>query len=244
MAVDPGELKLEDLLRKLGALQRLADNAGTQAEAEAAAAKIQELMFAYGIERAQVDIASGLRPTGYGHQYIHVGESRWKQSLAWGVARNTHCKGVRTRTPEGLVVLDVIGQKDNVKLVIDTYHWLTRVVDHLLKTAPYRRQGTGSRQWATDFRVGAVARLIDRMAASRHEAEMAARASNAQVGTTLTVIDDKLREVTRTLYPSLRTARTRGRTYVTSGYMAGYEAGAQPELRKPASIDAPRKRVR
>jgi hypothetical protein len=238
---------LDDVLRKIAALERLADNAGTQEEAEAAAAKVQELMYAYGIERAQVDIASGQRPTGYGHQFIHVSSARWKQDLAWGVAKTTHCKGIRTHINDDdgslIVVMDVVGQKDNVRMVIETYHWLVRAIDHLLKDAPYRRQGAGSRQWATDFRQGAVDRIIARMVTAQREAEAAARAANPTTSNALTVIDAKLKEVTASLYPHLRSARVAARGHVTSGYMAGYEAGAGAALRRPPGIASPHRRL-
>lgn len=233
-------MDLEDVLRKIKACEALAANAGTEAEAAAAAAKAADLMAAYSIERTQLEIEAGTEHTGYGHRELDFGAVAWKANLGSAVAYSLFCKVVRTRTG----TLDVIGHRDNVAAVFDIHSWLVKAVWHLAASHEDRPAGgPAATKWAYDFRHGAVNAITTRLGDRRREIERQQRAA-APSSTALVVMDDKLKETVSKLYPHLTRGRRMpsGNAY-SNAFHAGRAAGSSVSLERPNGVSGPRGRL-
>lgn len=204
-------------------IQRLAENGGTPEEAAVAASKVQQLLLKHGLSMAQIDLDAGA-PTlsGYGHQKYACSGS-WKQSLLNSVAKNNDCRVVGLDRG----VVDIVGHTDNVDGVLSLFEWLCEELDRLVDLA-WRLGGPheddygrpyAPRPWKSSYREGAVQTINKRLTEERRLREQALKGTSSS--TALIAIDQKVTDVTRELYPNIRTKYRR----INRG--AGYASGAR-----------------
>lgn len=229
---------MDNILEKIRKLLALAANAGTPEEAASAAALAAKLMEAHQIEEAQIQIDAGAEKlTGYGHRPIPINNSQWAQYLISAVATANRCTTVflkKLRDWNGNVLqsrIDIIGHRDDVAATIDTYNFLHARIDAMADVA-FRTEGYGhGKAWKTSYRNGAVD-VISR----RFRTEARKREHNSSQSNALMVIENRVAEVTKELYPHLGTRRASARTSNSDGYMAGRRDGAGIGLSRPVNI--------
>ena len=233
--------QLEQVVARIAKLQRLADRGGTPEEAAAAASKVQELMAKHSISLAQVEIAAGEEQlSGYGHEMLSTGSASWKTRLLAVIALNTLCKAVQIKRPGAPPMVDVIGHRDSVKVVIELYEWLSgeiaRMASLRWRTEGILMRGQRRESWTTAYRNGAVATVASRMNDERCRAER--RSADTA---TLMVINDRVETVTQELYPNVRASR-RVTVRGGPGYGAGSRDAADMQLAKPVAVSGERLR--
>lgn len=241
-------MPLADVVRKIAALRRLAAGAGTPEEAAAAAAKAQELMFAYNIAEASVE-GAGQRSTdptaGFQNHEGVKAASSWEYTLLRGLARANFCHLITSRRT-GFLVYRLVGTEANVAAVIDTYDWLRSIINRLSRLSAKEAEQSGElafmrstpTKWGHGFRVGASEVIADRLteqrAASEREAKAASAAAAATTTTALAIIDNGVKAAVAAFYPNLSHARGRsGGVNSWDGRQAGRAAGASLGLSKP-----------
>lgn len=93
---------VDDIIAKIHKLRSLEENGSTEGEVQAAAAAIQRLMLAHGIEEAHLSIAQGKPLTGYGYLSIEAGSEQWRIDLLNGIAQGNGCRLILGQTPNSI----------------------------------------------------------------------------------------------------------------------------------------------
>ena len=230
--------KVIDTIQKL---LRLRDGTNSQAEAESAAAKVQELLFKYNLDMAEVDATATQEERLVGQEFFETGErkneSTWIRILYNTVARYNFCKavyfsGAYTENPHG-VKIAVIGRAANVEVVHYTVEWLVpnirRMADESFKTY------TGSEKrgrFKRGFLIGCVEGVGNKLYAEwQHQQQM------NEKSTALVVRNDaELSQFMQDTYPKLSSGR---RSSLTSweGRTAGQVAGQSMQIRRGVKGD-------
>ena len=130
-------MNLDEVMERIGKIQRLAERGGTPHEAAAAASKVQELLAKHSLTLAQVAMAEGEPLSGYGHRELSIGSAGWRRSLMFVLARSNMCKAVYIGRKKAM---DVFGHRDNVQVVIELYDWLAA------ENRPFSRGGLVARR--------------------------------------------------------------------------------------------------
>src|SRR5579862_3430538 len=114
--LSPSMSDLDHVIRRIAALKRLAEGAGTPAEAAAAAAKAQQLMFAHNIEEAHLDARAATAEDLYVNERGIEAVGVWRQRLIAGIARTNFCRivysvaGVHGGRPR----IGLVGRRENI----------------------------------------------------------------------------------------------------------------------------------
>lgn len=224
-------------------LLRLAENAGTQEEAEAAAAKAQALMTQHAISAAMIgDKYSDEQPITMskdeedGAIDLMGRLPEWRTSIVRGLTRMNGC-WFYTGYRRGGRTYEVVGQKadrDNVKYL---YQWIAREVDHAAKREALGR----GKVWANNFRIGMVERILERMREAKQntirewKAEQTEAATTPEeketalvlISTAMTRMQNQPKAAREHAYARMRFVSTRstGGMYSGSGRDAGRAAG-------------------
>jgi hypothetical protein len=236
-----------DIIRKIAALKRLAERAGSPEEAAAAAAKVQELMFTYEISEALVEEAGQPASPYVNHEGVKVNSS-WRATLLSAAATASFVRIIRVGSVRRLV-----GRTDRVQGALDLYTYLADTVDSLSKAA-YREYILEFRatawpdsvpetpnHWGHAFRCGAADTILRRMRAQRAEDEAKAR-QQANASQALIVIDAGLAKAVAEFYPNL-TKGTQRSAINGSGYSAGMAAGQRVGLSRAPGVTAGSRRL-
>ena len=212
----------ERILDRIKKLQALAGNNPSEAEAQAAAAKVQALLFEHNLELRDVE---GYTLQGNEEAYEkmehHLDANsltmKWKSVLYHGVARHNFCQTVRH---PGTTKLSMIGKRSNLDAVIYLSEYLIREIERF---AGIEVQHILSQKaiWKREFCYGAASRILSRL---REEREQAAQ-STAQSTALVVVSDRELKQAVAMHFPRLQTSSSRGSNR-TGGYEAGRSAGA------------------
>lgn len=239
---DPSE---SDIIRKIAALRRLAEKAGTPEEASSAAAKAQELMMNWNIAESKV---AGWQPDDLGafinHEGIVVKQS-WRQMILSAVAPANFVRIIRARDHSKSGggrpwLYRMVGREENIAAMMDQYDWLAKCVDRLSQsyyidyvvTAKAHGMSVESESnWRHAFRVGCAETIAMRLRAERRQAETVAATSTA-----LIVINKQVDMAFDKFYPDTRKIAQRGQVNSYNAQGAGRAAGNSVGLRRNAGI--------
>lgn len=223
-----------DLVRKLLRLS----TSSNEHEAAAAAAKAQELLEKYNLDRAQI-VDKGDQDEQYvNHQGRTVGgtkgQASWRISLLNVVAKNNFCRIVKTDTNR----YTIIGKAHNIEVVEYLFAYLAGEITRLAAagwkaTTPEQRtrrrwnsrhgyvETTMSPEtWKRGFAMGAVSVISQRLRQQRADFGRSSQAYGLIVRT-----DRELDEATRAIFPWLGKSR-RSSTSASDAFHAGRAAGA------------------
>lgn len=139
----------KQILDKLEKLIALRDNAGSPAEAENAAMRIQEILMKHNLDEAQIDAgikAKNISIVGIKIPIDEVSnkkEGRWYLSLFDAIAKNNLCQIIRTTyRSKGSGIITVIGKEVNVEIVIYTVNNLAEKIRQAAKIVYKQSEGT------------------------------------------------------------------------------------------------------
>ncbi len=204
-------------VRKLMALSK-SDN---QHEANAAAAKAEQLLQEYRLSEAEIEPIEVIEQASEGEPLDAMKQlPLWKSILANGLCGLHGCKPWVDRTGKTIRNrIRVVGRPSDIASVRYLYAWLTSTIDRL---ALHAGSGKG-RSWSNAFRVGCVTGVLAAMKIANTEAR-------AQVtSTALVKIDrravDAEREMRRITSGLRMMNRSSGRRYHGDAYRAGETAG-------------------
>jgi len=229
---------IESILKKIAGLRALAANAGTQAEAEAAASRAAAIIAEYQIEEAQLETTT---PTTEEieegddlHTYTGKNVESWRAMLATGLAKGQGCYSFyHSPSQRGQVCRQRIsGRASDIAIVRYLFAWLCYEIDRLAE----REDGRAARN---AFRLGAVSGYLRAM----RQAQEAAFSSH-QSGTTSTslVLADRT-ALSKELFTKGAGMKlgARGRTALTDGdaYRRGQVAGAAIQPRSGLNAGTP-----
>lgn len=175
---------LDDLLVKLDRIRTLAERAGTVHEAEAASAKMQQLLYQYNVSLEQVELFAEQSGRTVKMEEYDTDSAVWKKSLMAVVAEAHMCRAVsrhKRNSEEESRWMEVFGHTHNLIVVRDVYSWLLGHIEHL--TGDYHDQAVRAgdedaiysvRTWKSSFRTGVVIGIKAAYDEQRHLAEDAA----------------------------------------------------------------------
>lgn len=155
------------IIEKIAALLRLAENAGTAAEAENAAAHAARLMAQYRVDAAEVG-ASGVEPEEPIHcatEALYEEDARattWLGVLALGIAKSQSCEVWYSRRGWRRV-LRIAGRASDIAAVRYLYAYLSCEIDRLARGAQRSGAIAPGKTAANNFRHGAVSEVIARL---------------------------------------------------------------------------------
>ena len=170
-------------IRKLLALSDSARNS-SEAEAQAAALKVQELLQDYGLSMAQIE--SSQPETGPEKRENKIVERRamytWQQDLMAQLAKNNFClHRIRTQRVEEYGKWynskrhQLVGRPLNVQVTLDTYDYLIEAMRRAAKDAGFDRSERSKARENTIFMEGATVRLTERLDEMRVQREEESR---------------------------------------------------------------------
>jgi hypothetical protein len=217
------EDKIFHTIRQLFAMAEHATS--NEHEAAVALEKAQALLFKYNLSRATIgDIDNG--PTTPGMGQVTITEEHgytWRKRLLHVIAKNNLCQTIGS-PPQKAV--HVFGGRDNVRSVLEMYHWLA---EQLIKLAgpghkEYKRQGghEAARTWNAGFYVGAINTLNERLKKPLEEF------SQGQGHAIVKVNSTALAQAVGRVFPHTR--KSRSNTRMGDGFFSGQQAGHRVTL--------------
>ena len=161
--------KLAKVMQKIVQLRALAARAGTQAEAETAAAQAEALLAKYQIDEASI-VSSDVSESIEQHDPLWTGKlnETWRGSLVAGLSKDHGCATVATRDGKG-ITYRIAGRRSDVEIVRYMFAWLTVEIERLAQHEKGRADKTA-------FRYGAATGVLRAMRAARAEEVKAAPA--------------------------------------------------------------------
>lgn len=173
-------MNIDGIIEKVRKLRALAANAGTLAEAEAAAAQAEAIIARYRLEEAQlgIDDASRVEAVGVDDTPLWVGGERVPNWLGWlssALAKHYGCLAFTdvTTGPGGTTKsFKIVGRPSDVQVVRYMFTWLSAEIDRL-------SYGERGRSAMNAFRLGAVDGICSTLTAAQKEVESAPEAAGA-----------------------------------------------------------------
>jgi hypothetical protein len=225
----------DSLINKIRNLLKMTTSNGcTEAEAAAAAAKVQELMIAHNISISQVKVSERSEPAeNVDRAAVRKGGKlvRWKIALLDGCAQANFCK-CYSRHYCGDVEMIVVGKPTNRAACMEVFEYLEATIERLAARAIKQRPSYESaRSYGNAFRYGAAERLRARLKESIRQAS-----EKGAAGSTAIVVADVYKaafaEIERYYQQNnVRLSRGRGASVKSgSGYHAGSAAAANVSL--------------
>lgn len=169
-----------------------------EGEAQAAAAKLAELLTLYNLSIADLEMRGKAEKPGVKEEGHDLGKAAftWKLNLAEGIARFYYCYPMVDRKQKSVAF---VGRKDNVESLKMLYGWL---IDQIRRISADERklhvQNTGEHidplRWQVNFGIGAVNRLKERLAEKAKQEQEANKAVMALVVHHDTEISDYLEQ--------------------------------------------------
>ena len=225
-------------IRKLLSLSN-SDNVN---EAALAAARAQELMDKYGIEKAQAEIQTGFEDPEEKEDIKNFSEipegwvdtsqkmTKWKIHLFCGIAKYNSCKGFSSYRGQGRSI-EVIGRPSDVET---TRYMYTYIMKEICNLRNKNSRGLG-KTWSNNFCIGAVQGILERINESRNHmrAKMAVDAQRAG-GTALMVLDKAIAKVDKKLADVETFTQNNLKLQYTKGPTIRYNSTAR-EVGKQAS---------
>lgn len=179
--MSPNTTPTTDVAEKIRKLLKLAERAGTEHEAAAASAKVQELLETYNLDMATVERESG-RTARREEQRLRGGAHRWQRDLWQAVAGLHFCLYFPTRARgrekvrQGRTIRRwefhhcLVGRTVNVATATQTCQYLERTIERLTRE---RIRGAAADleidggSWAMAFREGVADRVCQRLSERR-----------------------------------------------------------------------------
>lgn len=195
----------EEALLKVQKLLKLTASSNVN-EAASAAARAQEIMDRFGIEKAAAELAGteGQEPIldhGKSHDSALDGGGRverWRVVLGMGMATANGCMlySSRKRGAGGkMTTLELIGRPSDVGTVRYLYDYAALEIEGLAKAA-----GAGlGRTWNSQFKLGAAQAVVSTMEKQRQATLAAVRAETDGSSTALMRVDQAIAKVERKL---------------------------------------------
>jgi hypothetical protein len=195
--------KLQKIMQKVAQLRALAANAGTQAEAETAAAQAESLIAKYQIDEATIETSTTRDEV--------VGESgplwsgrkseQWRGSLCAGLCKDHGCAAVAAKNGDG-VVYRIAGRPSDVAIVRYMYAWLTVEIERLAM----REKGRSNRN---AFRVGAVVGVLAAMRVARKTEVQSTQAGTSAAIVIVSRADESMTYLQASIGGKFRNSQTR-----------------------------------
>lgn len=242
----------EAVLGKIKALLRLAEDSrarGSLHEAEAAAARAEEMIHRYKLERAAVFAAEpevSRQDEPIGDETLRVeGRKDWRSSIVFTLARNHGCKAYYWRRWNSLMrrfqqETHVVGRASDVETVRYMAAWLVVEITKLADAFVASRFHTSPRAARNAFCLGAVRGIGDAMMRGRQAAEVGHRQSSgvAASDAAAMVLRDRDADLARWFEKKVgRLRSSRGPTVSDGGaYAAGREAGGRIQTSHRAGL--------
>lgn len=231
----------KSLLNKIKKLLNMTEARGaTPEEAATAAGKAQELLFAHNLSMSQVEAHNVDAPKEKMEKAVHNVDGpkvshNWKRHMWHRVARYNFCAVITEGASK--TGLYVIGKPSNVEVFV----YMARTIGdqiHAMGQASLREMTYGQRAFYQSFCVGAVATVVDRLAATQR-----AQAAATSSCTALVVQSQgEVQKAVEGFFPRLRMGRAikSGRP---DGYEAGRAAGHKVSLNRAVGAAAQRRRL-
>lgn len=211
---------LDRLLKKVANLRALAAKAGTQAEAETAAAMADAIIAQYRIAEADLESHGATEeecrraeePLDSGSANGHL-RQLWRGILACNLARHYGCYVYRLRSrANGITSMPVYGRASDVAILRSMYAWLSLEIPRLAKA----EQDASARN---SFCRGAVVGFLSALTEST-------RAETAKVsGSTALALVSRGAEAARMAKEGTKIRSNTSRTAATESYARGRAAG-------------------
>jgi hypothetical protein len=225
--------QLDAIIERIKKLQAMTDTSRgtTPAEAATAAAKIQELLFNYNLELAQIDAAPD-RDDVQSEEGTYGGgksETQWRGTLLHHICLTNFCRSVRRTTTNSPVI---VGRKHNILVVRQLFDYLAPEILRLANAASRADglRGPAITAFRRAFALGAVTEIVARLREQRRVNADATAASTALVLASDRAVATKLKE----LFPRTVTARRASVSWARQGaYAQGREAGRVIGLNRP-----------
>lgn len=219
--------KLQKIMQKVAQLRALAANAGTQAEAETAAAQAESLIAKYQIDEATIETSTTRDEVVGESEPLWSGRKseQWRGSLCAGLCKDHGCAAVATKDGSR-TVYRIAGRPSDVAIARYMFAWLTVEIERLAQ----RENGRSDRN---AFRVGAVVGVLTAMReAQRVEAQAAPTGKSAAL-TIVSRADESLAYLQTAIGGKFRNAQARS---VSRGaFERGKAAGASLSPRNALS---------
>jgi hypothetical protein len=221
-----------EVLDKLVKAQALLERAATQGEAEAAAAALTRLMVKHGLEMADLEqhtTTAEERSGRYAQHRIDMkGNSWWRRDLAKYISQYNLCsyffyRGVGGSLGRGAGT--IIGEPDNVKVVIDLYTALQAMIERGSRKAwdelADMQMFYTRTKWANSYRAGCVSGIVDAL----REAHQAAQ-DEVPGGSELVVLKEaELEAAVQRLAPDVKITTVKAKRVIGSAYGKGHADG-------------------
>jgi len=223
--------KVIDTIQKL---LRLREGTSSQAEAESAAAKVQELLFKYNLEMAEVNSHVPEDERTVGQEEFQTGEGKnegtWIQQLYWMVSKYNFCFALILSHPrkKSETKMGVVGRPGSVQAVQYLVEWLIPEARNLAKQSfreyeGWEKKGKFTRGFLSGFVIGIGGKLYE---------EWQAQQSRDENCKALVVTSGKeVKEYVLNRYPFVGRAR-RSSSSSQDGHTAGVEAGRSTQIRR------------
>ena len=219
----------EKVIEKVAKILALKANAGTEEEAQAAAAMAQKMAFKYNLDLEAIE--SGTKGVGRREVIrgtIDVGRAGWSRSLLSVVAMNNFCRVV---THGDSPICTVVGERHNLLITDYIYAFVVYEINRLADAAWTNRDRRAVYEpvqtYKRGFREGAVVGVSTALSRQRND-DM----NNVQGGRALVIVkDQQVEEALHQFFPNLRAGRSRTVRY-GQGYDLGYEKGRQIQINK------------
>jgi hypothetical protein len=217
--------KIIDRLRKLIRHEKSAKDIGSQAEAEAFAARIQLLLDEHNLSLSEIDIEEQTSTIELERTDINI-RSHWRSCLLNVISLSN---GVKCITSDGRAIL--VGSDTDRLIVAELFDYFAELGSAMATTAVnrYRREyGYVDRVYRNSFLKGYSRSLCSRIREA-HESSLA----NAQQSTALIYIGNKLvaaEKLAEDILGGLRKARVAKSTVHAHAYRAGQSAGESVAL--------------
>lgn len=230
--------QLESLLAKLELIrQRTEDRGFTQAEAEAAAEKMNALLLNHNIDMMQLEAFANRTNREVISEKLKADAALWKFALAGIVAEAHLCKAVSRRVTRGGGgwdgggrVYTVYGHSHNLIVFRDVYEWLLGVISEATELAHQQAKASENvmiywdarhhaRSWKSSYRIGFISGLQAAFARARKTTE-----ENASEWALVPVLEQEVEDAVKEKHPILRSVGSLTISH-DHAYLEGYLDG-------------------
>jgi hypothetical protein len=239
---NPDRLFENEMMDKVGKIMALAMNAGTEEEAQAAAAMAQKLAFKYNLDLDQIARGNASPTRSLKHIIkgrVDIGAHKgWVETLMSVVARHNFCRIVfHTGTNE----ISIIGERHNILVVDYMFQFLRRTIDQLADTAWQKAKDWAyetALKWKDGYREGAVTGVHAKLETQRRD-DVA-----ENVGGSALVIrkEQEAEDAMNQMFPNLNYGRSRKVNY-GGGYAQGQRDGANITINRGVGGSATRQTI-
>lgn len=199
-------------------------------EALICAEKIQQLLLKHNLDLGKVEEKrDGNVHSEIGHTYAPMARNdrmhdyRWTSCLVCAIGDSCFCKGVWCVSLRSIVF---VGTKENVKVAIELYYYLTEQIQELAEKAVAEALFVHKRTFANNFRIGCANRVANRLNETRLNMWKAVgEECTAMVAANKALVEKYTKEEM-----SVRNSPKGSYKYNREGYNQGYNAGEKVRL--------------